>query len=119
MVEKLTLKTAKLLLKEFLEETEQKAVVWMVCQQSFLFQPIVEFVTQQALEPAYVEEVTTQKLSSDQKDNGMTDSNSVDDDIFPEVLRLVMDTGQAWLYQGGPSGGYFGRIGSCRSICRQ
>ena len=56
---------------------------------------IVEFVTQQALEPAYVEEVTTQKLSSDQKDNGMTDSNSVDDDIFPEVLRLVMDTGQA------------------------
>lgn len=56
---------------------------------------IVDYVTNQALTPAYIDEITTQKLSSDQRDNNFAENDTVDDDIFPDVLRLVMDTGQA------------------------
>lgn len=56
---------------------------------------VLEFITSQNLDVEFVDDITTQKLSSDDKDDRNNDSTEVDDEIFPEVLRLVADTGQA------------------------
>lgn len=56
---------------------------------------ITEFVVGQNYSSEFVEEVTNQAISSSpDKASGGYDSNC-DDDILPDVLRLVMDTGQA------------------------
>ena len=55
---------------------------------------VLEFITSQNMNVEYVDDITTQKLSSDRKDEGCNTSE-IDDDLFPDVLRLVMDTGQA------------------------
>jgi len=56
---------------------------------------ITEFVVGQNYSSEFVEEVTNQAISSSpDKASGGYDSNC-DDDILSDVLRLVMDTGQA------------------------
>lgn len=55
---------------------------------------VLEFITSQNMNVEYVDDITTQKLSSDRKDESCN-TTEIDDDLFPDVLRLVMDTGQA------------------------
>lgn len=56
---------------------------------------ITEFIVGQNYSSEFVEEVTNQAINSGtDKASGGYDSNC-DDDILPDVLRLVMDTGQA------------------------
>lgn len=59
---------------------------------------VVDFIVKQSIPVEYKEEVTTQALECDAKDNAAVDEGSnsmVDDELFEDALRLVMDMGQA------------------------
>ena len=59
---------------------------------------IVDFIVKQSIPVEYKEEVTTQVLECDAKENASTDDGTgqmVDDELFEDALRLVLDMGQA------------------------
>ena len=59
---------------------------------------IVDFIVKQSIPVEYKEEVTTQALECDAKENAFGEDGSdqiVDDELFEDALRLVVDMGQA------------------------
>ena len=59
---------------------------------------VVDFIVKQSIPVEYKEEVTTQALECDAKDNAsMEDAGNqvLEDELFEDALRLVMDMGQA------------------------
>ena len=59
---------------------------------------LVDFIKEQAIPTQYSETVTTQTLASDAKKNISTNNSDDDfmqDELFEDAVRLVMDTGQA------------------------
>ena len=59
---------------------------------------IVDFIVKQSIPVEYKEEVTTQALECDAKENASGEEGSdqiVDDELFEDALRLVLDMGQA------------------------
>lgn len=59
---------------------------------------VVDFIVKQSIPVEYKEEVTTQALECDAKENAaMEDGGStmLEDELFEDALRLVMDMGQA------------------------
>ena len=59
---------------------------------------IVDFIVKQSIPVEYKEEVTTQALECDAKENASGEDGSdqiVDDELFEDALRLVLDMGQA------------------------
>ena len=59
---------------------------------------IVDFIVKQSIPVEYKEEVTTQALECDAKENASGEDGSdqiVDDELFEDALRLVVDMGQA------------------------
>ena len=59
---------------------------------------IVDFIVKQSIPVEYKEEVTTQVLECDAKESASTDDGTgqmVDDELFEDALRLVLDMGQA------------------------
>ena len=59
---------------------------------------IVDFIVKQSIPVEYKEEVTTQALECDAKENTSGEDGSdqiVDDELFEDALRLVLDMGQA------------------------
>lgn len=59
-------------------------------------QKLVDYIKLQALPTEYSDEVTTQQLESDAKRNSLfADEESAMDELFPDAVRLAMDTGQS------------------------
>lgn len=59
---------------------------------------IVDFIIKQSIPVNYSEEVTEQELTCDNKDNNHDDSSQnllVEDTLFEDALRIVLDRGQA------------------------
>ena len=59
---------------------------------------VVDFIVKQSIPVEYKEEVTTQALECDAKDNASMDDTGnqvLEDELFEDALRLVMDMGQA------------------------
>lgn len=59
---------------------------------------VVDFIVKQSIPVEYKEEVTTQVLECDAKDGAAPEDGSnqmVEDELFEDALRLVMDMGQA------------------------
>ena len=59
---------------------------------------VVDYIVKQSIPVEYKEEVITQVLECDAKENAMTDdsgSTVMEDELFEDALRLVMDMGQA------------------------
>ncbi len=57
---------------------------------------ITEFIMRQEMPVNYTEEITKQKLESDNKNNTSDEGGIViDDELFEDALRLVLDLGQA------------------------
>ena len=59
---------------------------------------VVDFIVKQSIPVEYKDEVTAQALECDAKENAMADdsgSTVVEDELFEDALRLVMDMGQA------------------------
>ena len=59
---------------------------------------VVDFIVKQSIPVEYKEEVTTQALECDAKDNASMDNSGnqvLEDELFEDALRLVMDMGQA------------------------
>lgn len=59
---------------------------------------IVDFIVKQSIPVEYKEEVTTQALECDAKENASADDGTgqmVEDELFEDALRLVLDMGQA------------------------
>jgi S-DNA-T family DNA segregation ATPase FtsK/SpoIIIE len=59
---------------------------------------VVDFIVKQSIPVEYKDEVTAQALECDAKENAMADdsgSTVMEDELFEDALRLVMDMGQA------------------------
>ena len=56
---------------------------------------IVDFIKKQSIPPAFAEEVTTQELNGDKKNNAKEEEDSQEDELFQDAVQLAMDTRQA------------------------
>ncbi|MCQ2381429.1 MAG: DNA translocase FtsK, partial [Acidaminococcaceae bacterium] len=57
---------------------------------------VVDFIVNQSIPTNYTDEVTTEKLNSEKTDSMLeTETSNVNDELFKDALRLVIDIGQA------------------------
>ena len=56
---------------------------------------LVDFIVQQSIPVEYSDEVTSQSLECEGKEEDGKDNQDYEDELFEDALRLVMDLGQA------------------------